>query len=68
MRADRPAPAIATLENAYRLAARVADATDQDMQVWATGEAERPFVAEPANDRAVRVVVRIVARIISQND
>lgn len=51
---------VATLENAYRVAQKIADATDQDMQVAATGEAERPFVAEPADDRTRGVVARIV--------
>lgn len=51
---------VATLENAYRVAQRVADAMDQDMQVFATGKAERPYAAEPANDRAEGVVARII--------
>ena len=53
---------VATLENAYRVAHKIAEATDQDMQVAATGEPERPFVAEPANDRTQGVVARIVSR------
>jgi hypothetical protein len=60
--ADRKSPRhVATLENAYRVANKLADANDQDMQVAATGEAERPFVAEPANDRSSGVVARILA-------
>lgn len=62
----RPEPAsrrpIATLENAYRVAHKIAEATEQDMQVAATGEPERPFVAEPANNRTRGVVARIVLR------
>ena len=57
----KPRQPIATLENAYRVATRIADETDRDMQVSATGEPERPFVAEPANDRKTGVVARIVA-------
>ena len=57
-----PARHVATLENAYRVAHKIAEATDQDMQVAATGEPERPFVAEPANDRTRGVVARIVSR------
>ena len=53
---------VATLENAYRVAQKIAEATDQDMQVAATGEPERPFIAEPADNRACGVVARIVAR------
>ena len=56
--ADKPRP-IATIENAFRVATRIADETDRDMQVAATGETERPFVAEPANDRPTGVVARI---------
>lgn len=51
---------VATLENAYRVAQRVSEEMDQDMQVFATGETERPYVAEPANDRAEGVVARII--------
>lgn len=51
---------IATLENAYRVATRIADETDRDMQVAVTGEPGRPFVAEPANNRPTGVVARIV--------
>lgn len=59
-----PAPRrhFATLENAYRVAHKIAEATDQDMQVAATGEPERPFVAERANNRTKGVVARIVSR------
>lgn len=53
---------VATLENAYRVAHKIAEATDRDTQVAATGEPERPFVAEPANDRTQGVVARIVSR------
>jgi hypothetical protein len=52
---------VATLENAYRLAARAAEANDRDMQVSATGKPEQPFIAEPANDRRKGVVARILA-------
>ena len=63
MPAEAPPPRhVATLENAYRVAHKIAEATDQDMQVAATGEPERPFVAEPANDRTRGVVARIVSR------
>ncbi len=59
---EKPKPrAVATLENAYRVATRVAEETDQDMQVFATGKPERPYIAEPANDRHHGVVARIVA-------
>ena len=51
------------LENAYRVAHKIAEATDQDMQVAATGEPERPFVAEPANERRHGVVARIVSSV-----
>ncbi len=62
MTTDRKIPRhVASLENAYRVANRLAEATDQDMQVAATGEAERPFIAEPANERARGVVARILA-------
>jgi hypothetical protein len=62
MRPEKPhRRPIATLENAYRVATKVAEATDRDMQVSATGEAERPFIAEPADTQAKRVVARIVA-------
>ncbi len=57
-KAARP---IATLANAYRVATRVAEDHDQDMQVAATGKPERPFIAEPANDHRQGVVARIVA-------
>ena len=61
MATDRQRPChVATLENAYRVANKLAEANDQDMQVTATGEADRPFVAEPANDHTRGVVVRIV--------
>ena len=53
---------MATLENAYRVAQKIAEATDQNMQVAATGEPARPFVAEPADDRLRGVVARIVSR------
>ena len=53
---------VATLENAYWVAHKIAEATDQVMQVAATGEPERPFVAEPANHRTQGVVARIVSR------
>jgi hypothetical protein len=52
---------VATLENAYRVAARVAEDQDQDMQVTATGRPERPFIAEPANDQRCYIVARIIA-------
>jgi hypothetical protein len=59
---DRPsAPPIATLEHAYRVATRHADAHDQDMQVAATGKPDRPFIAEPANNQRKGVVARILA-------
>jgi len=53
---------IATLENAYRVATRVAEATDQDMQVSATNKPERPFIAEPINTGTQRVIARILAQ------
>ena len=53
---------IATLENAYRVATRIAEHTDADMQVAATGTPERPFIAERANERTTGVVARIIAR------
>lgn len=53
---------IATLANAYRVATRIAEITDADMQVAATGKPERPFIVEPANDRKAGVVARIVTR------
>ena len=52
---------VATLENAYRVAARAAEAGDLDMQVSATGKPEQPFIAEPANDRRKGVIARILA-------
>lgn len=52
---------IASLENAYRVANRIASETNSDMQVAATGEPERPFIAEPANDRRTGVIARIIA-------
>lgn len=60
---DRNAKAgsIASLENAYRVATRVADAENQDMQVLATGKPERPFIAERADQNRKGVVARIVA-------
>lgn len=59
---QRSGRAIATLENAYRVANRIAAETDRDMQVAATGEPERPFVAEPTNDRTLGVIARIIVR------
>jgi hypothetical protein len=53
---------VATLENAYRVAARAAEANDQDMQVAATGKPEQPFIAEPTNYRSKGVVARILAK------
>jgi hypothetical protein len=58
----RSGRAIATLENAYRVANRIAAETDGDMQVAATGEPERPFVAEPTNDRSLGGIARIIVR------
>ncbi len=58
----KPLRPIATLENAYRVATRIAEDTDADMQVAATGAPERPFIAERANDRATGVVARILSR------
>lgn len=52
---------VATLENAYRVAARAAEANDRDMQVSATGKPEQPFIAEPINDRRKGVIARILA-------
>lgn len=63
MSTESPRPRnAATLENAYRVAARAAEANDQDMQVSATGKPEQPFIAEPANHRSRRVVARILAK------
>lgn len=62
MATDRKSPRhVASLENAYRVANRLAEATDQDTQVAATGEAGRPFIVEAANDRTAGVVARILA-------
>lgn len=61
MRRERPR-AIATLGNAYRVANRIAEDTNTDMQVAATGEPERPFIAQPADTRARNVVARIIVR------
>lgn len=62
MSADqRTAGHVATLENAYRVATRVAEATNQDMQVSATGKPEQPFIAEPTNTGTQRVIARILA-------
>jgi hypothetical protein len=59
---DKASPRnVATLENAYRVATRAAEAGDQDMQVSATGKPEQPFIAEPANDRRKGVIARILA-------
>lgn len=56
-RATQP---IATLENAFRVATRIAAETDADMQVIATGQPDRPYVAERANNRREKVIARII--------
>ena len=52
---------VATLENAYRVATRAAEANDQDMQASATGQPGQPFIAEPVSDRRKGVIARILA-------
>jgi hypothetical protein len=58
---DKPSRTAATFANAYRVATSSAEANNQDMQVFATGKPEQPFIAEPANDRAKGVIARILA-------
>jgi hypothetical protein len=58
--ATKPRTVIATLDNAYRVATKIASQSDADMQVSATGNADQPYVAEPANSNGHRVVARII--------
>lgn len=40
---DQPPPIIASFDNAYRIAVRLADTTNIDQRVVATGDPQRPF-------------------------
>jgi hypothetical protein len=41
----KPSPVIASFENAYRVAVKIADATDEDQAIISTGDPLRPFIA-----------------------
>lgn len=52
---------IANFTNAYRVAVRQADATDQDQLVLATGDHMRPFIVACSADQAMPNVALITA-------
>jgi hypothetical protein len=59
VRAMSQAPVHATFENAWRLAATMADANDKELAVVRTGDPSRPFVVDEdvAHRDAVAVIV-----------
>ena len=58
---NQPPAIIASFDNAYRIAVRLADATDQDQHVLATGDQMRPFIVACSAEATMPHVALITA-------
>lgn len=54
-------PIIASFGNAYRVAVKLADATDTDQRVLSTGDPARPFVVDHSYNDGLACVAFITA-------
>jgi aromatic ring-opening dioxygenase catalytic subunit (LigB family) len=57
----KPSPVIASFENAYRVAVKIADVTDEDQAIISTGDPSRPFIAGKLSEPLRRCVALITA-------